>query len=81
VKTVLFVCHANTARSIIAQVLLERMVTGMATERIHIRSGGIANYARDRMPPSLVRASSFRRRHRAGGGRAGVSGSTIWPRP
>jgi len=54
VKTVLFVCHANTARSIIAQVLLERMVAEHgASGRIRIRSGGIANYARDGMLPSL----------------------------
>jgi len=54
VKTVLFVCHANTARSIIAQVLLERMVAERgASERIRIRSGGIANFARDGMLPSL----------------------------
>jgi protein-tyrosine-phosphatase len=54
VKTVLFVCHANTARSIIAHVMLERMVAARgASERIRIRSGGIANYARDGMLPSL----------------------------
>ncbi len=54
VKTVLLVCHANTARSIIAQVLLERMLAERgATDRIRIRSGGIANYARDGMLPSL----------------------------
>jgi len=54
VGTVLVVCHANTARSIIAQVLLERMVAARgASHRIRVRSGGIASYARDGMLPSL----------------------------
>jgi protein-tyrosine-phosphatase len=54
VKTLLIVCHANTARSIIAQVLLERMLAERgASHLIRIRSGGIANYARDGMLPSL----------------------------
>jgi protein-tyrosine-phosphatase len=54
VKTVLFVCHANTARSIIAQVLLERMLAERgADHQVRIRSGGIASYARDGMLPSL----------------------------
>lgn len=54
VKTVLFVCHANTARSIIAHVLLERMLAERGASReIRIRSGGIGNYARDGMLPSL----------------------------
>ena len=53
-KTVLLVCHANTARSIIAHALLERMLAEReAAHRIRIRSGGIANYARDGMLPSL----------------------------
>ena len=52
--TVLVVCHANTARSVIAQALLERMLADRgAGERVRIRSGGIANYARDGMLPSL----------------------------
>jgi len=52
--SVLFVCHANTARSVMAQALLERILAdrGM-TARIRVRSGGIANYARDGMIPSL----------------------------
>jgi protein-tyrosine-phosphatase len=54
VGNVLVVCHANTARSIIAQVLLERMLSDRgAADRVRIRSGGIANYARDGMLPSL----------------------------
>ena len=53
-KTVLFVCHAHHARSIIAQVLLERMPAECgASRKIRIRSGGIGNYARDGMLPSL----------------------------
>ncbi len=53
-RTVLLVCHANTARSVIAQVLLERMLAERgATHGIRVCSGGIANYARDGMLPSL----------------------------
>lgn len=52
--TVLVVCHANTARSIIAQALLERMLADRGVgQRVRIRSGGIASYARDGMLPSL----------------------------
>jgi protein-tyrosine-phosphatase len=54
VRTVLVVCHANTARSVIAQVILERMLVDRGVgDRIRIRSGGIASYARDGMLPSL----------------------------
>ena len=53
-KTVLVVCHANTARSVMAQALLTKMLAERdAQHRIRIRSGGIANYARDGMLPSL----------------------------
>ncbi len=53
-KTVLMVCHANTARSVMAQALLERMLAERnAGGRVRIRSGGIGNYARDGMLPSL----------------------------
>ena len=53
-KTVLVVCHANTARSVMAQLLLERMLAGRGVDGvIRIRSGGIANYARDGMLASL----------------------------
>ena len=52
--TVLIVCHANTARSVMAQALLEKMLADRdAGHRIRVRSGGIANYARDGMLPSL----------------------------
>jgi 8-oxo-dGTP pyrophosphatase MutT (NUDIX family)/protein-tyrosine-phosphatase len=54
VATVLFVCHANTARSVIAQVLLERMLAERGLhDRIRVRSGGVAPYARDGMIASL----------------------------
>jgi len=54
VKTVLMVCHANTARSVIAQLLLERMLARHGADgAIRVRSGGIANYARDGMIASL----------------------------
>ena len=53
-KTVLMVCHANTARSVMAQLLLERMLARhVADGAIRVRSGGIANYARDGMIASL----------------------------
>ena len=53
-KTVLMVCHANTARSVMAQVLLERMLARHGADgAIRVRSGGIANYARDGMIASL----------------------------
>ena len=48
------VCHANTARSVIAHVLLERMLARHGVDgAIRVRSGGIANYARDGMIASL----------------------------
>jgi protein-tyrosine-phosphatase len=54
VKTILMVCHANTARSVMAQVLLERMLARHGVDgAIRVRSGGIANYARDGMIASL----------------------------
>jgi protein-tyrosine-phosphatase len=54
VTTVLIVCHANTARSVMAQVLLERMLAERNGARpIRVQSGGIGNYARDGMLPSL----------------------------
>ena len=44
------VCHANTARSVMAQVLLERMLAQHGVDgAVRVRSGGIANYARDGM--------------------------------
>lgn len=53
-KTVLIICHANTARSIMAHALLERMLAERdVAHRFRIRSGGVGNYARDGMLPSL----------------------------
>lgn len=53
-RLVLFVCHANTSRSIIAEKVLLRLVAerGVA-DRFEIRSGGIAPYARDGSLTSL----------------------------
>ena len=53
-RTVLLVCHANTCRSVMAHVLLEKMLAErLARGRVLVRSGGIANHARDGMIPSL----------------------------
>ena len=53
-KTVLLVCHANTCRSVMAHVLLEKMLAEREVRgRVLVRSGGIANHARDGMIPSL----------------------------
>jgi protein-tyrosine phosphatase len=52
--TVLIVCHANTARSVMAQVMLEHFLRERGVHgRVRIRSGGVARYARDGMLPSL----------------------------
>jgi protein-tyrosine-phosphatase len=51
---VLFVCHANTARSVMAQLLLDRMLAGRgAGDRVRVRSAGVAPWARDGMIASL----------------------------
>ena len=51
---VLLVCHANTCRSVMAHILLEKMLAERGTNgRVQVRSGGIANHARDGMIPSL----------------------------
>jgi protein arginine phosphatase len=53
-RTVLLVCHANTCRSVMAHVLLEKMLAERdPLPRVLVRSGGIANHARDGMIPSL----------------------------
>ena len=52
--TVLLVCQANTARSVMAQLLLERMLAARGADgRVRVRSGGVGNWARDGMIPSL----------------------------
>ena len=51
---VLLVCHANTCRSVMAHVLLEKMLDARGVNgNVRVRSGGIANHARDGMIPSL----------------------------
>ena len=53
-RTVLVVCQANTARSVMAHALLERLLEARAAHgRVRVRSGGIAPYARDGMLASL----------------------------
>ena len=53
-KAVLFVCHANTARSVMAQLLLDRMLAARgAGDRVRVRSAGVAPWARDGMIASL----------------------------
>jgi len=47
-RRVLFVCHANTSRSIIAEAVLLRLLRERGLERaVSVRSGGIAPFARD----------------------------------
>lgn len=53
-KTVLVVCHANVARSVIAHVLLEKMLAERGLDgQVTVRSAGVAHFARDGMIPSL----------------------------
>jgi len=51
--TVLIICHANTARSVMAQLLLGRILAARGVAGVHVRSGGVATWARDGMIPSL----------------------------
>jgi protein-tyrosine phosphatase len=53
VKAVLLVCHANTCRSVMAHVLLERMLTARGLADVRVRSAGVARFARDGMLASL----------------------------
>jgi protein-tyrosine-phosphatase len=47
-RRILFVCHANTSRSIIAEAVLLRLLRERGhAERFEVRSGGIAPFARD----------------------------------
>jgi protein-tyrosine-phosphatase len=51
---VLVICHANTARSVMAEVLLRTMLTERGlSDTIRVRSAGVAPYARDGMLASL----------------------------
>lgn len=53
-RRVLVICQANTARSVMAQVLLTRMLADRGVNgRVEVRSAGIAPWARDGMLPSL----------------------------
>jgi protein-tyrosine-phosphatase len=52
-STVLIVCHANTARSVMAQLLLERMLAERGVTTLRVRSAGVARHARDGMIASL----------------------------
>jgi protein-tyrosine-phosphatase len=51
--TVLVICHANTARSVMAQAMLERMLAHRGVADVRVCSGGVAHWARDGMIPSL----------------------------
>jgi protein arginine phosphatase len=54
VSTVLFVCHANTCRSVMAHALLERMLRERGVDgTVRVRSAGVGNVARDGMLASL----------------------------
>jgi protein-tyrosine phosphatase len=54
VRRVLFVCHANTSRSVMAQALLERMLAERGLEgRVQVTSAGVSPHARDGMYASL----------------------------
>ncbi|MBI2962462.1 MAG: hypothetical protein HYY35_01800 [Deltaproteobacteria bacterium] len=45
---VLFVCHANTSRSVMAETLLRKMLEERAlSDAIRVHSAGVAPYARD----------------------------------
>jgi protein-tyrosine phosphatase len=50
---VLLVCHANTCRSVMAHVLLERMLAERGRDDLPVRSAGVARFARDGMLASL----------------------------
>jgi protein-tyrosine-phosphatase len=53
VSGVLVVCHANTCRSVMAHVLLERMLAARGLGDVPVRSAGVARFARDGMLASL----------------------------
>lgn len=47
-RRILVICHANVSRSIIAEQMLLRLLAERGLgDRVHVRSGGIAPYARD----------------------------------
>jgi protein-tyrosine phosphatase len=53
VRGVLLVCHANTCRSVMAHVLLERLLAVRGLGDVRVRSAGVARFARDGMLASL----------------------------
>jgi len=54
VRGVLFVCHANTSRSVMAHALLERMLAERGLDgRVQVSSAGVSPHARDGMYASL----------------------------
>lgn len=53
-KRILLVCHANTCRSVMAHVLLDRMLEARGVDgRVTVSSAGVGLHARDGMIPSL----------------------------
>ena len=47
-RKILFICHANTSRSVMAEALLKKMLEERAQhDHLIIRSAGVAAYARD----------------------------------
>jgi len=47
-RKILFICHANTSRSVIAEALLKKMLAeSVLRDHLAVESGGIASYARD----------------------------------
>ena len=47
-RKILFICHANTSRSVIAEALFRKMLAERALhDHLSVESGGIAAYARD----------------------------------
>ena len=47
-RKILFICHANTSRSVIAEALLKKMLSERALQdHLTVMSGGVATYARD----------------------------------
>ncbi len=47
-RNILFICHANTSRSVIAEALLKKMLAERALDaQLSVESAGIAAYARD----------------------------------
>lgn len=52
-RGVLLICHANTCRSVMAHVLLERLLAARGLGDVRVRSAGVARFARDGMLASL----------------------------